>query len=107
MPSNQEVSFPTPSLAASLAACPPRLLFLSSLLRLLSSCKSVRLADVFASLSFRVQRTDDRCALVKGSNGSDEGARDGSRVWSLESGAFWTCRAIYQPLFVQSPREVD
>jgi len=78
--SNQDVSFPTPNLAASLAACPPRLLLLSSLLRLLSSCRSVRLADVFASLSLRVQRTDDRWALINGSNGSDEGARDGNRV---------------------------
>jgi len=107
IPSNHDVSFPTPSLAASLAACPPRLLFLSSLLRLLSSCRSVRLADVFASLSLRVQRTDDRCALINGSNGSDEGARDGNRVWSLDNGAFWTCRATNQPLSRHSSRGSD
>lgn len=106
IPSNQDVSFPTPSLAASLAACPPRLLLLSSLLLLLSSCRFVRFADVLASLSLSVQRTDDRCAFMSGSNGSDEGAREGSNVCSLDKGAFWTCRALHQQITPDIRKEI-
>lgn len=84
---------PRPSLAASFPACPPRLLPLSSLRRLLSSWRSVRLAEAFASRSFNVHRIDERWALIRGSNWSVWGAREGRSIWSRDNGAFVICRA--------------